>query len=237
MAIGSTNVSNLLTGDVLVFCLACDNLSATTPTFDSATGAGAEIGTVTRQVQGARNASAAAGCAFSMWTATMVSDGTSGVVMPTFNLSGAVTARAWSIIALRGASETLRGTVQTANGASTTPQVTSATATTGDVVICGGAFEQNAAVTADSDATNGSWASVTGGFETFSTSGGGSAANMTVTTQTKIVTGSGTQSWDVTSASTDWFVAALVLQPAATGLPPAHIYLGPGVAALRGANW
>jgi hypothetical protein len=208
---GSFNSTDLLAGDVLVMAVATDNLSATTPTFTVDSNP-TECGGWTQITQLARNASAAAGLAVTVFTTTLVSGGVSLMNTPTVTLSGAVVAKVMRIIALRGCSETQRGTVQTANGSSTSPSVVSPSATSGDVVIGVSAAEQNTEITGDSDTTNGSWSS---NNETGWTTGGGSAANMSLKMQTKIVSAGGTQTYDTTSANTDWIQVAFVLQPAA----------------------
>lgn len=112
-----------------------------------------------------------------------------------------VVARAWTLTEVTCAAGKYvadLGVPIAAQGTSTTPSNTSSSATTGDIVFgCMGA-QGNAAITADSDTTNGNWS-------TQQTSGVGvTTAGMEIASQNKVVTGTGTQTYNLTITSAVW---------------------------------
>jgi hypothetical protein len=93
--------------------------------------------------------------------------------------------------------------VVTATGSSTTPSVASASVPSGQIVIGGVGAEGNAAITADSDVTNGSWS-------TAQTSGvGTTTSGVEIISQRKVTTGAGVQTYNVTITTADW--AAIIV--------------------------
>lgn len=203
------STETILAGDTIVVAVACDNLGATTPT--KTLTIPANFDSLVEHVDVARNASAAAGTALGLWTCRAVIDDPNSGGGGSFScaLSGSVGARVIGLIALRGTAGGVRGTVQVANGSSTAPSVVSDVAVNGDVVIGVAALEQNSAPTGDSDTTDGSWSTL----DSHNTTGGGSAANQSLAMQTKVVTADGAQTYNLTSANTDWIIAALILTP------------------------
>lgn len=121
----------------------------------------------------------------------------------TVSLSGITTvARAWALIEIAPpagyTADPITGTSTGANGASTTPSVTSASLSTDDVLVGGMGAAGNATITADSDTTRGTWS-------TQQTSGVGvGAAGAEISSQYKTITSAGTQTYNQTITSADW---------------------------------
>lgn len=111
------------------------------------------------------------------------------------------------------------------SGTSTTPTITSASAASGDVCVAGVNITNGPTgdtFTADADTSNGTWSAVT----TSGTTGNPSSSNHTMRLQTKLITGSGTQTYNPTlGTSRDWW-DDIIIVPQASGAPPAKIGFG-----------
>lgn len=83
-----------------------------------------------------------------------------------------------------------------AGGSGTTPSTTSDSIPAGDLVIGGLAYEEDDAVTADADSTNGSWSA-----QQTVASGASGASSQTVASQGKVTTGTATQTYNPTYAT------------------------------------
>jgi hypothetical protein len=89
--------------------------------------------------------------------------------------------------------------------ASGSPTVTTSSITSGNVVVGGGGAESANTWTGDSDTTNGTWsAQQATGF-------GSSTTGMSVTSQTKVVTATATQTYNPTLTSADQILGWIVL--------------------------
>lgn len=198
---------NISVGNLLIVAVAADNLSATTPTF---TFSDSKSNTWTTEVQGAVNATAAAGASGAIGACYITTQITTTDTI-TVTLSGAVTAKAVQLLEFSGTLDIERNAAVTATGATSTPSVTSGSANIGDLVIGVTAYEDNAAPNSvDADTTRGSWST---GFGTFTT-GGGAATNIGVSAQYKITTtAAGTQTYNIVlGAATDWVAMAVPFQ-------------------------
>lgn len=117
----------------------------------------------------------------------------------TVSFGGTTTvARAW---ALHEVAPGANGQVSYVTGASSTsttgtPTITTGSITSGDMVIGGIGREGNESPTGDSDTTRGSWSTLLGGRVGTTTSGA------QVVTQRKVVTGTGTQTYNPTFGGT-----------------------------------
>lgn len=99
--------------------------------------------------------------------------------------------------------------------ASGTPTVTTSSITSGDVVIGGGGAESADTWAGDADTTNGTWATHQ------HTAAGTGATGMSVTTQSKVVTATATQTYNPTLTSADqilgWIQLTEILIPNGMG--------------------
>ncbi len=103
-----------------------------------------------------------------------------------------------------------------ASGASTTPSITRAVGgyATGDLIVGAVGAEQTAAITADSDTTEGSWSAA------LTTSVGSGATGQEIITQRKVVTAAAAgQTYNVTITSTDWTAMILVFREQSSAFP------------------
>src|SRR3954465_13221743 len=135
-----------------------------------------------------------------------------GAVICTLTSNQSAVARAAHAVGWSGAQNALRGTVATGVSITGAPTVqTAGTAlVTGDLVIGSASFENNAQMTGDADALNGSWSAVVGTF----TTGGGAATNVGTASQFKVITATGVQSFDPTGGVADTVACVYSLQPA-----------------------
>lgn len=198
-------------GQLIVFWVLFDNTGTSTPTVSSVSDAG---GNTWARIAShdSSSATSAGGVRGEMWASLLTNDWPIGAAI-SVTLSAAVLKRILlPPLEFSGASATLRGTAGA--GTSTSGSPTSTTAGTapasGDLVLGGGSFENNAAPTGDSDVSNGSWSTALTDF----TTGGGAATNVAGCVQYKIVTGGGNQTYNPTGAS-DSGAAVVALQPAA----------------------
>lgn len=113
---------------------------------------------------------------------------------------------AWTLYQVsRGSTVPSYVTGGTTSGASTSGTITSGTISLGNVIIGATGIEQDDAVTADSDTTNGSWANTQTALDNV---GGANASSIRISTQSKIVTAAATQTYNTSWAtSTDYAMA------------------------------
>lgn len=147
---------------------------------------------------------AAAGLTLYAWTARVTSTVSETV---TVNFSPNTTAK---VVAGGGLDSTAGyvdlSTTSSATGSGTAPTITTGSLASGDVVIGIVGAESRAAVTADSDTTNGSWGTQNTAVADTLTE----ATSQRFARQVKTVTGSGTQTYNPTlGASADYIIAYL----------------------------
>ena len=217
-----TTSATATVGEWIVVRVATDNLSATTPTFTCADSA---ANTYAVDIEGARSASAGAGIAGGVFSAPVTTQLTAGDTI-TVTLSGATFAKASTAHAFTGVGGRRASGTNSANGASTTPSVTLTTPVSGDLVVGHIAHESRTAPSAyDADTSNGSWS--TGAVHP-SAGSGTDNQRVQVIYQYKIVTGTGSQTYDATVVSADWIAFEVAYTPTA----------GPNQGAATGAvSW
>jgi hypothetical protein len=98
-----------------------------------------------------------------------------------------------------GVSDVQGDTRTTVAGSSGSTALTTPNAAAGEIVLCGFGIEDLTAPTYDADTTNGSWSTGYG----IGTTGGGAASNVRADIQYKIVTGGGTQAWNLSHTNID----------------------------------
>jgi len=200
-------------GSVVVVSGAANNTTGSTPTFTVADSAG---NTYTTRLQGCGGPGAAAGdgvCGF-VATARVGSQLAIGSTI-TVTLSVAQSRIAINAQFFSGVSDTFRASAVSATSAtpSTAPSATVATVNTGDIVVGVAAVEDGSnTLTVDSDTTNGTWATNT----LAATSNGAGLTEVMANTQYKEATAAGTQTYNITTISTDNWAAIFVLNRMAT---------------------
>jgi hypothetical protein len=193
-----TTIATADVGEWIIVRVATDNLSATTPTFTCADSAG---NTYAVDIEGARSASAGAGIAGAVFSAPVTSQLASGQTI-TVTLSGATFAKAAVAQAFTGVGGRRASGTNSANGLSTAPSATLTTPVSGDLVIGHIAHESRTAPSAyDTDTTDGSWS--TGAVHPSAGTGTDNQRTQVIY-QHKIVTGTGSQTYDATVVSADW---------------------------------
>lgn len=144
---------------------------------------------------------ASAGCVLRIFTCNPTSALlASTIITVTFTVN--TTAKSWTlseVIPAAGSNaEYVTGNV--ANGASTTPTINTTSITNGNLVFGATSIENTSVITAeDSDTTNGSWVTQQ------TINAGTGTTGIQVSSQYKIVTATGTQTYNLTiSTSSDW---------------------------------
>lgn len=204
--------ANFNAGSMAVLAIAYDNSGGGgTDTYSSITD---NVGNTWTSRQNALRdpAAASAGCVLRIFTCTPASALLSSDII-TVTFSNNVTAKCWTLSEVIPASgfsvEYLTGA--TASGSSTTPTITSGSITNGNLIFGAIAIENTSAITAeDSDTTNGSWVTQQ------TINAGTGTTGMQVASQYKIVTGTGTQTYNLTiSPSSDWAIGWIEVQETA----------------------
>jgi len=150
---------------------------------------------------------ASAGCALRIFTADVVSLGTSNTITVTFGSS--TTAKSWTLTQLTSdlpnyVARFIEAKTP-ATGSGTTPTLVVATPIP-RAIFCAMGNEGNATVTADSDIINGNWSTQQ------TISNGTGTSGIQVASQYKDVISDGTQTYNLTlSASGDWVACAIRL--------------------------
>jgi hypothetical protein len=182
-------------GEVIYLLVAVDNTGTATPVVNSLTVPGGE--TATWRCVGrvdSSTATAGSGVKPELWVIKTTQAWTA--FQPVASLSASVTNKASLGKCFTGGFPNPRADVPLAGATSTvgTPSIANTRPQSGDLVVGYGAFHAGA-VTADADTTNGSWsAAVTAQIGT-------TPASFTAIMQTKIVTATGTQTYNPTSTS------------------------------------
>lgn len=196
--------SNLASGSTGVLCFAADNANGASTNFPTSITDSAG-NTWTRRVDqtsGSANNNVELGIYSSILTSGLT---TSGSIVLTYTAAN-VTAKAWTLTELvpgtTGNIVLFRNSSSSSSTNQTAPtSSTGAFVSNGDAVIGAIGAESPDTFTGDSDTTNGSWS-------THQHTGFGSGTSgMSVSSQTKIVTATGTQSYDPTLTSADISIA------------------------------
>ena len=197
-------------GNLIVVFVGFDNLTATTPIVSSIA---KQAGETANWVQiGKHDASVATGAAAvrgELWAILTTVQWATGA--KTVTLSAAVVKKAVIGREFSGVTTALRGTAGTGTHATGSPTATTGgtAPATGDLVLGGAAFETTATPTADADTLNGSWSAAV----VYASSGGAANTNVAVTSQYKIVTAGGQQTYNPSSAGVDSGACVVALVP------------------------
>ena len=184
-------------GELLVFTVAADN-SVTGGTSPMPTTVSDNKGNVyVRRQTVVNNPSATAntGVAFAIYTSN-VSVALVNTDTVTVNWSASTTSKAGffqKVAAAAGFYPKYR-TGATLTGTSSLPSMTTGSITNAEIVICGIGIESNTTVTGDADTTSGTWATASGNAANTGTAG----TSITVSSQSKIVTATATQTYNPT---------------------------------------
>lgn len=207
--------ANVPAGNTLVLHSAIDNLSGTTtPDISSITVPGGESATwVQLGTHDAPSSTGANSLIGETWAITTTQEWLSSFT-PTITYSGGRNAKAAVIAEFSGVTTTLRGSSAVGTSLAGAPTATATGPEAGDLVIGGSSFETATAPTGDSDTTNGSWSTIL----TVGTTGALDQSNLTAGLQYKIVTGTGSQTYNPTGTSNDAGVVVAALQAAITSV-------------------
>jgi hypothetical protein len=205
-----TPASNLAAGSLAVLCVAYDNSGTlgADPFASISDNSGAGNTWTSRQAPLNDPGAANAGQVLRIFTCRLKAALTTSHSI-TVDFGGIVTvARSWTLMEVTAAAG--KGAVyQTGGnttGSSTGPTITSGSITSGDMIIGAMGAEGNAAITGDSDTSNGSWsAQQTSGVGT--TTGGSE-----ISSQRKVVTGTAAQTYNLTITTADWCIAWIQLR-------------------------
>lgn len=198
-------------GALVVVTWAADNLSATTPTLSSVTDSKGNTYTVIANV-GSGSATAAAGQVAGIAVSRLTVALTAADTISAIASSASTVVKAVDAAYFTGATIATRAAATTATGNGTAPSVNYTAGVSGDLLIGVVGNQNNALPTGDADTTNGSW-NVLGGV---ASTGGNAATNISVYSQYKILTATGSQTYNVTIASGQWSIATVALIPATT---------------------
>jgi hypothetical protein len=198
--------SNFTAGSIAIVCVACDNSGASgADPFSSITDS---VGNRWNRIANALYDPGAASAGVSLWIfwshMTVAALTTGNTITVTINT--AAVAKAWTLqevtTDLGGLYRPeVSGSGVNTGAASGTPTVTTESLNSGDCIIgCGGAESGNTWA-GDADTTNGSWSTQQ------SNAAGTGATGMSITSQGKIVTASGTQTYNPTLTSADVILA------------------------------
>ena len=198
-------------GDWLVVMVAADNAGTSgAASLTSVTDSAGNSYTMTRSNYDPGSASA--GVTFGLFRSKLTATLTGGTV--TANFSPNTTAKAMVVYSIApGANEVVAFDRVGAGYTGTTKSITATAVANGYTIFAGMAVETLAAVTADTDTTNGSWSSQYTAVGNTGTSG----TSMRVCGQYKTVTATGDQTFN-TATSGDGAVNWLTLYPAPAGL-------------------
>lgn len=154
---------------------------------------------------------ASAGVSFRLITCTVGTLGTGTTIAITFNTS--VTAKAWTLTEVTAASGFAPSHVQGSSntGSNTSAQITTGTLTSGNLFVAGTGSEGSSTMTGDSDTVNGTWSTQQ------TTVFGTTTSGVHVSSQYKLLTASGAQTYNVGLGTTeDWAVAWIEITEVAT---------------------
>ncbi len=212
-----TPASNYTAGSFAVLCIALDNAGSAGANLISPASATDSVGNVWTRRQNALydNGAASAGAEIAIYTATVTTFTTANSLTVSWVGGVSVTAKAYTLDEFTPAAGMLVTYLTGATGTGATGTggtITTSSITSGDAVVgCGAAEAAAAAWTGDADTTNGTWT-------TAQTNGAGSGTSaQTVTSQTKIVSATATQTYNPTIASTDNILAWISLGERSAG--------------------
>ena len=203
-----TTTATINVGEFIVVCISADNSGSGGAT--STTGVTDSAGNtyVLRADQLRDPAGVDAGVSLRVYCATAQYALASGQTV-TVSFSPNTTSKAaavWRVIPTSTATHQISFVAETGtNNNTANPTITSASVTSGDIVIGVNACETSTTPTADSDTTNGTWSTAQVGL---ANSGSGVTSSI-VTTQYKVTTGTGTQTYNTTLISLDWAISIL----------------------------
>lgn len=159
--------------------------------------------------------SANAGVAFRLFESTQNAGTLTTSSTITVNVGLSTTAKAATLTELTGTlgvATYVTGASATGSGAS--PSITTGTITSGNVVFGAVGRENDTAMTADSDTTNGSWSTA----QLTNTTGGSVDTNQSVISQAKVVTATATQTYNVSGGVQEWCILWAEYTETVTGI-------------------
>lgn len=119
-------------------------------------------------------------------------------------------AKAGVLVEFSGVTATQRGSVATNTSTTSVPSATNTAPLAGDLVVAASGWETGTAPTGDADTTNGSWSTI----HSIASTGGLDQSNVTAALQYKIVTATGSQTYNPTNGtSTDAGVVVSAMVP------------------------
>lgn len=204
-----TSVS-LTAGEFVVIWVACDNAGITLPANPSIIWDG--VGQTETTVASHAAASSTADAATRGYIVIVPSVDHTATGTLTVNFSTSVS----KSVAVAAVFTGVTSTVSAGPDGLTGTAATGFTATANDLMLAMTSCEDNAAMTKDTDTTNGAWVEPGGDGAVFTTGGGG-AANVTMICGYKIPTAGGTQLWTGGGFSGDGGSCSVQLQAAAAG--------------------
>lgn len=211
-----TPASNFAAGSHAVLCVAYDNSGASGA--DPFSSISDSVGNtwISRQAALYDPGAASAGATLRIFTSPMLTGAltTSNTITVNFG-ANSTTAKSWVLHEVTCATGSIvryvTGNVNAGAGTGT-PTVTTTSITNGNMVVGAGAAESASTWTQDGDTTNGSWSAQQANAAGTGTSG------MSVTSQRKIVSASGTQTYNPTLTSADVILAWIELTEAVSTL-------------------
>ena len=200
-------------GSLLFMIIGVDNTDATNPTTSISTAGGGTWtlrGTVSSGVS-ASNGSGVFGYLYSVTTTSSISNAST---ISTVTFSSSPTSRAIEVIAFDNTPELFRGSAVTGSNTGGTPTATDSTPVAGDIVIGAIVGEDNTDPTGDADTTNGSWAAI----NAIASTGASAATNVAVGLQYKIVSATGSQTYNPTTANDSGVIVITLATPLAANI-------------------
>ena len=239
LSVSYTGAEKPRKGDTIVCWFTRDNIVNDPATGDSVSAQpGSETYTRVALAQPTPTSTANAGIVGGVFYARLAADWSAGTNTFTLTMPTGAADRVMSLEWWRGIGA-LRGTADT-NGSTTNASTTTADPVAGDAVLAMNCWEQSGAtaITDDTDTTNGTWSRGLRVQGAELVSGGTTAAAVKMVTQSKVVTATGSQTYNPTNATTADSVG-IVLTFAPATVVPSHfdtrkIWLP---AVRRAANW
>lgn len=185
-------------GSTLIAVIASDNTSAVLPTLSSLSKPGGESASWTITAGAATSSTAAAGVRVAVARIDTTIAWPAGGTDFLFTLSASVTAKAAVVLEFTSVGAFINvGTSGNSAGGTPTASLVSGDTRAGGLIVGVGGWETSAALTADSDTTNGSWSSAF----TNATSGSTADTNIRAYAQYKITSAAGAQSFNPAGAN------------------------------------
>lgn len=199
--------SNLAAGSMAVLCIAIDSGGSSFSVSDT----NGNTWTIRKSVLvgGSAGLRADALIATTSMDGGTITTGTTITISWTTNVV-AKCAALWEIV---GSSPTYVTGAAAAAFSTTSLTTTTSSITSGNIVIGSSSVESATTLTTDSDTSNGNWSTAQG------TSVGSASSAMQISTQTKVTTGTGTQTYNISwSGTTDGAIAWIEVREIATTL-------------------